>query len=376
MPRDILIVSNTSWYLYNFRLGLINALIQRKNRVFVLAPKDSFSIRLKDSGCFYYHLDMDNKGVNPITDILMKRRLRNIYSDIFPELIIHYTIKPVIYGSMAAAQLGIPFVNNITGLGTAFINKRWFTTLVKSLYRKSQQEASLVLFQNGEDKQLFVEKKLVPQFVPRKVIPGTGVNIEQFSFRPYHLADPWTFLLIARLIWDKGVGEFVEAAKKIKKEFPKTRFQILGYLDVKNRTAISRMQMNRWVEEGIIEYLGDTEDVREHIERAGCVVLPSYREGLPKTLLEAAAMRRPIIATDVTGCREIVQEGKNGFLCRVKDPENLGTKMKQFLQLPLKEKEKMGLEGRRLVENRFDETNVVASIVREIEKLLSTAARE
>ena len=194
--------------------------------------------------------------------------------------------------------------------------------------------------------------------------------------RPYHLADPCTFILIARLIWDKGVGEFVEAARKVKREYPEARFQLLGYLDVKNRTAISRTQMNRWVEEGIIDYLGHKEDVRQHIETAGCVVLPSYREGLPKALLEAASMGRPIIATDVTGCREIVQDGKNGFLCEIKDSKNLGTKMKAFLKLTLGEKEKMGIDGRRLVEERFDERNVVDSIVSEIEKLLSKTARK
>ena len=370
MSHRLLIVANTSWYLFNFRSGLINSLLAREFEVSILAPKDEFSVKLEKAGCRYRHLEMDNMSLNPISDLIMKKRLIKIYREISPDLILHYTIKPVLYGSIAAAKLGIPFINNITGLGTAFINGNWVTWVVKQLYRFSQKKAAHIFFQNGEDHDLFQKENLIPENLPYEVIPGTGIDTEHFSAKPYPNLNPASFLLIARLIWDKGVAEFVEAARKIKPEFSDVRFQLLGFLDVKNRKAISRQQVQDWQEEGVIEYLGDTEDVRPFIEKASCVVLPSYREGFPRTLLEAAAMARPIIATDVTGCREIVVNGKNGFLCKVRDSENLAKKMKAFLHLSLKDKEGMGLQGREIIKDKFDEKKMVLKIIYHINNLL------
>ena len=374
MSLNILIVSNTSWYLNNFRLGLIKFLLVRGYEVIVLAPQDESSDNLNRAGCQHIHLEMDNEGLNPVSDLKMKNRLYEIYGQINPDLIIHYTIKPVIYGSMAAAKLSIPFVNNITGLGTVFINKNWITWLVKQFYRSSQKNADFVFFQNKEDQELFQKEKLISESVPQEVIPGTGIDIVRFFGKPYRNTNSVTFLLIARLIWDKGVGEFVEAAKKIRSEFGDARFQLLGFLDVKNRTAISRQQVEDWVNEGVIEYLGETEDVRSYIEEASCVVLPSYREGLPRTLLEAAAMARPIIATDVPGCREIVEDGKNGFLCKPRNAESLAKKMNAFLNLPLKKREEMGLQGRKIIEERFDEKKVAEVITNRINSILNAKA--
>ena len=373
MQLNILIVSNTSWYLYNFRLGLISSLLERGDQVFTLAPEDEFSYKLEKSGCHHIHLEMDNKGLNPISDVMMKRRLSNIYGRMNPDLILHYTIKSVIYGSMAAAKLGIPFINNITGLGTAFIKRNWVTWLVKRLYRLSQKNADHVFFQNADDKELFSREKLIMEDVPQEVIPGTGINTEYFDVRPYPESKLVTFLLIARMLWDKGVGEFVEAATQIKSEFSDVRFQLLGFLDVSNRTAISRQQMQIWTEQGIIEYLGETDDVRPYIADASCVVLPSYREGLPRTLLEAAAMGRPIVATDVTGCREVVEHGVSGYLCKVKDANDLADKMKNVIKLSIDERREMGLRGRKKMEENFNEKSVVQKIVNRIESVLNSA---
>ena len=340
-----------------------------------LAPQDESSANLQDAGCRHIHLEMDNEGVNPISDLVMKRRLSKLYGEINPNLILHYTIKPVIYGSMAAAKLGIPFINNITGLETAFIKTNWLTWLVQGLYRVSQKNAVHVLFQNADDRELFKREKLISEDVPQEVIPGTGIDTDYFKVRPYPESYPVTFLLIARMLWDKGVGEFVEAARQIKLEFSDVRFQLLGFLDVINRTAISRQQMQIWTEQGVIEYLGETNDVRDYIASSSCVVLPSYREGLPRTLLEAASMARPIIATDVTGCREIVQDGQNGFLCKPKDTESLAKKMSVFLNLPLKKRSEMGLQGRKIIEKRFDEKKVVGTIINRINSILPLEVR-
>jgi glycosyltransferase involved in cell wall biosynthesis len=175
------------------------------------------------------------------------------------------------------------------------------------------------------------------------------------------------------MLWDKGVGEFVEAARQIKSEFSNVRFQLLGFLDVSNRTAISRQQMQIWVGQGLIKYLGETDDVRPYIADVECVVLPSYREGLPRTLLEAASMGRPIITTDVTGCREVVDHGVNGYLCKAKDVSDLAEKMKDMIKLSMDERREMGLRGRKKMEENFDEKSVVQKIVNRIESVLNTA---
>jgi len=336
-----------------------------------LAPQDESSANLQDAGCRHIHLEMDNEGVNPISDLVMKRRLSKLYGEINPNLILHYTIKPVIYGSMAAAKLGIPFINNITGLGTAFIKTNWLTWLVQGLYRVSQKNAVHVLFQNADDRELFKREKLISEDVPQEVIPGTGIDTDYFKVRPYPESYPVTFLLIARMLWDKGVGEFVEAARQIKLEFSDVRFQLLGFLDVINRTAISRQQMQVWEDEGIIEYLGQTKDVRPYTRDAHCVVLPSYREGLPRTLLEAAAMGRPIITTDVTGCREVVDHGVNGYLCKERDTNDLAEKMRDMIKLSIDERREMGLRGRKMMEQNFDQRIIVEKIVSRIEGVLN-----
>jgi len=339
--------------------------------VTVLAPDDDSSQKLEQVGCRYLNLKLDNKGLNPLTDLRLRNSMKKIYEELSPNLVIHYTIKPVIYGSLAARDLGIPFVNNITGLGTAFIKTNWLTWLVKRLYRLSQKNADYVLFQNVDDRELFSRDRLIPENVPQEVIPGTGIDTDHFNVRPYPESNPVTFLLIARMLWDKGVREFVEAARQIKSEFSNVNFQLLGFLDVENRTAISRIQVERWDKDGIVEYLGYTDDVREHIAFSSCVVLPSYREGLPRTLLEAAAMGRPIIATDVTGCREVVDHGVNGYLCKERDANDVAEKMKDMINLSTDERREMGLKGRKKMEREFDEKIIVEKIVSRIEGVLN-----
>jgi glycosyltransferase involved in cell wall biosynthesis len=304
---------------------------------------------------------------------MMKQRLSEIYREINPDLILHYTIKPVLYGSMAAEKLGIPFINNITGLGTAFIKSNWITWLVKRLYRLSQKNANHVFFQNDDDREFFSREKLIPEGVPQEVIPGTGIDTDHFQISPYPEKNPVIFLLIARMLWDKGVGEFVEAARQIKSAFSDVRFQLLGFLGVSNRTAISHQQIQVWEVQGIIEYLGETDDVRPFIVDADCIVLPSYREGLPRTLLEAGSMGRPIIATDVTGCRDVVEHGVNGYLCRARDANDLAEKMKDMIILSTNERQQMGLKGREKMEQNFDEKIVVQKIVDRIKSFLNPA---
>ena len=208
-------------------------------------------------------------------------------------------------------------INTITGLGTAFLKDDLRQKLVRMLYRISQRSAFRIFFQNAEDQRMFVEAGLVP--TGRDVyIPGSGVDLQRFDFKPLPARSSLRFLLIARLLRDKGVVEYVEAARMLKRKFPEAEFQLLGFLDADNHSAVSRADVEQWVAEGVVNYLGKTDNVVPFMEAADCVVLPSYREGLPKTLIEAAAVGRPLVATDVVGCRDVVKDGFNGFLCEAK----------------------------------------------------------
>ena len=371
--KDIIIIGNTSWYLYNFRIGLLNRLLNSGHRLTILAPLDEYSKKIQQLGCSFHELEMDNQSLNPFKDFLLFRRIKLLLIHYKPDLVIHYTIKPVIYGSLVSNKFNIPFVNNITGLGTVFIKKSFITYIVKVLYRISQKRASYLFFQNQDDKIIFKNERLVPSYVPSIVFPGTGIDTSFFPFKSYKSSTSNTFLLIARIIWDKGIGEFVEAANEVKKYFPNSQFQLLGYLDVLNRTAISHQQIEAWTSDGIIHYLGESEDVRPFLKKAGCVVLPSYREGLPRSLLEAAAMCRPIIATDVSGCRDVVEHGVNGYLCKTRDAHDLAQKMKDMIRLSIDEKRKMGLRGREKMKQNFDQKVIVEKIVDCIESVLNTA---
>lgn len=300
---------------------------------------------------------IERSGLNPLADLKLLATYRNLLKRLRPVAYLGYTIKPNVYGSWAAASLGIPAISNVSGLGTAFIRNGPIQHIVTHLYRLGFRRAPVVFFQNDEDRRLFVERRLVRDEQAR-VVPGSGVDLARFT--PAKLVEgPPTFLLIGRLLRDKGVVEFVEAARALRADMPAARFQLLGPIDEGNRTAITRADLDSWIEEGVIEYLGTTDDVRPFIASATAVVLPSYREGLPRSLLEAAAMERPLIATDVPGCRDVVADGTNGYLCSVRDPASLAAVMKRLAELPADRRLAMGQEARRRVQDRFSEDFVI-----------------
>lgn len=354
----IALASNTAWNLYNFRGGLIRRLLEERAAVTVVAPPDMFSEKLAGMGCEVIGLPMDNKGTHPVRDLRTLRDFHRVYRQVRPEVVLHFTIKPVIYGSLAARMLGIPVANTITGLGTAFLREGWLMRVVESLYRVSQRWPQRVFFQNRDDHDLFVGRGLVPAEKAER-LPGSGVDLERFAPAAYPGNPAPVFLLVARLLRDKGVVEFVEAARRVRAHHPRARFQLLGPLGVANRTAIPAEEVAGWVAEGVVEYLGETGDVRPALAAADCVVLPSYREGVPRTLLEAAALGRPLIATDVPGCREVVADGDNGYLCRAQDANDLADRMDRFIGLPVGARQALGEAGRAKVEREFDERMVI-----------------
>ncbi len=367
----IVISLNASWNIYNFRLNLARALKKNGYEVILVAPYDKYSEILKKE-FEYYNIYMNNKGTNLIEDIKTTIEFYKLYKKIEPDIALHYTIKPNIYGTIACSLLGIKTINNIAGLGTLFIKENFTTKIAKWLYRYSQSRANRIFFQNRDDFELFVENRLVDKN-RCDILPGSGVDTQKFKPIPKKRKDNiFRFLFIARMLWDKGVGEFVEASKIIKNRYKNVEFQMLGFLDINNRSAVPKKKMQEWVDKGYINYLGVTDEVQKFIKEADCVVLPSfYREGVPRVLLESASMAKPIITTNVVGCKEVIDDKINGYLCEVKNAKDLADKMEMMLNLSEKEREEMGKKGREKMINQFDESIVINRYLKEIKRLLS-----
>jgi glycosyltransferase involved in cell wall biosynthesis len=368
----VIIALNSAWNLVNFRAGLIRAMISAGYDVVAVAPPDAHVEGLRALGCRYLPLPVDSKGTHPGRDLKLLLRFWLLLRSERPSVYLGYTVKPNVYGSLAAHALGIPVINNVAGLGAVFIRDTWLTGLVKRLYRLALARSAKVFFQNNEDRHLFVQAGLVrPEVTDR--LPGSGVDLVRFRLQgtrdKRNCQASFRFLLIARMLWDKGVGEYVEAARLVRRRYPEVEFCLLGFLDVQNPAAIPRAQMDEWVAEGVVSYLGAANDVRPHIAHADCVVLPSYREGVPRTLLEAAAMGRPIITTDAVGCRDVVDDEVNGYLCTPRDPDDLAIKMLQMIELPHEIRQTMSLRSREKVEREFDEQIVIKSYLEAIREI-------
>jgi glycosyltransferase involved in cell wall biosynthesis len=367
--KKIVICLNTSWNIYNFRLNLARALKNAGYDVVLVAPYDVYSEKLKDEFT-YYDIYMNNKGTNPKEDIKTLIWFYKLYKMIKPDVVLNYTIKPNIYGNIACGLLGVKTINNISGLGTVFINESLVTKVVKWLYKYSLGKSSKVFFQNRDDLNLFIKENLVDKY-KCDLLPGSGIDTNKFVPVEYkNEDDTFRFLVIARMLWDKGVGEYVEAAKILKKKYKNVEFQLLGSLDAVNNTSISKEQMQEWTSEGLVNYLGVTDDVKEFIKKADCVVLPSYREGVPRTLLESASMAKPIVTTNVAGCKEVVDDGINGYLCEVRNAQDLADKMEMMLNLSEGERSKMGKKGREKMIKEFDEKIVIDKYLQAIKELL------
>lgn len=375
MRRNTIVISiNAAWNIVNFRRGVISALQQRGYRIVALAPDDEYRACLAEIGVELYPIAIDSKGMSPLRDLILLARYRAVLGRLRPVLFLGYTIKPNIFGSLAAHSLGIPVINNISGLGTAFINEGLLTRIATTLYRIALRRSRTVFFQNDEDRRLFLTRRIVrPE--QAGLLPGSGVDVQRFRpAEPHRERDGCTFLFVGRLLWDKGIGEFVEAARLVRARLPGARFQLLGFLDVPNRTAVSRSDVDGWAAEGLIEYLGAQGDVRPFVAAADCIVLPSYREGLPRSLLEGAAMGKPLIASDVPGCRDVVEHRANGLLCAVRDPGSLADAMMLMAEMPHQLRAEMGALGRKTVEQRFDQQIVIGLYLAAIEAAIGPNA--
>lgn len=360
----IAIVLNTSWNIYNFRKGLVQSLISSGYEVVAIAPEDNYTQSLLDMGCQYEPIKLENKGSNPLKDLQYTRNLYKIYKRIKPDVVLQFTIKPNIYGTLAAKMLKIPIVNNVCGLGTVFLRDGLSSRIAKSLYKLSFKFPDKVFFQNEDDRSLFLDKKLIKKKIT-DLVPGSGIPLDRFEPRPFYRNKTFNFLMISRLLYDKGIVEYVSAAKILKAKGILATFQVLGKIDESHKLGVSKEEVGMWVKDSLIDYLGTTDSVADVIAKADAVVLPSYREGTPRALLEAASMAKPLIATDIAGCRQTIDNGQNGFLCELKSANDLADKMQKMTLLSDKELKSMGQKSREKVESEFDE-NIV------IKKYLST----
>jgi glycosyltransferase involved in cell wall biosynthesis len=354
----IALSANDGWGVVNFRRGLISALQGAGYRVAVLAPDGPHSQAIRALGADFVPLRIDARGRSPAADLRTLAAYHRHLRALRPAAFLGFTIKPNIYGSMAAHLLGIPVINNITGLGAMFERRGPLNRLVAALYRLALGRSAKVFFQNPDDRDLFVARRLV-RSDQGGLLPGSGVDLDHFSPRPGPGGGAVTFLLAARLLWAKGIGDYVEAAKMVRGERGDVRFRLLGPLEPNGPGAVSEADLQTWRDEALIDYRGSAPDVRPELAQADCVVLPSYyREGTPRILLEAAAMAIPVIAADSVGCREAVTPGETGLLCEPRSARSLADAMLVIASMPCEARLAMGKAGRAFVERRFGEAVV------------------
>ncbi|MCK9503426.1 MAG: glycosyltransferase family 4 protein [Porticoccaceae bacterium] len=357
--------ANTSWYLFNFRRSTILRLQSEGYRVVCLSPQDDYSARLEaELGCQWLPLTMDNKGSNPLRDAFLFRQFIRCYKKLRPIAAFHFTIKNNIYGTWAARLLNIPAINNVSGLGTAFIRSGVVAAIVRMLYKTSQPLAHRVFCQNEEDYQLLVEQKLVP--VSRlQLLPGSGVDLQRFhpGLRQSH-GDSFRFLYAGRMLADKGLYELIEAFTTLYLSRQDCALWLCGFTDADNVSAISESRLQAWAKLPGVTWLGASDNMEHIYAQVDAVVLPSYREGMPRSLLEAGAMGLPVVTTNVPGCRNLVAHGDNGLLCEPKNSQSLQLAMAALLNMPENDRKRLGDNSRHLIERAYSEDLVVDAAIK------------
>ncbi|MBX9866387.1 MAG: glycosyltransferase family 4 protein [Burkholderiales bacterium] len=370
--NKILFIDNTAHHLYG-QLHHLNALRSAGYIVEVLVPDDGRYFNKLENLGFHCHNNITSwRGVNPVQELGLLLLLRRIIRKIQPNLICSFTIKPNLYAAIITRQLKIPIITNITGLGTLFMRKKLHARFAVALYRYAFKNVSQVFFQNSDDFKYIQQLNILNNETIVEVLPGSGVDLNGFPYIAIAKDSSVgvTFLYSGRLIRDKGIYELIKAFKIVKSKFPQVKLKFIGNYFPANPSAISPAQVQQWVSDGVIEYLGMVDNVVEVIAGIDCMILPSYREGMPRSLLEASSMGKPIITVDSIGCKDVIEDGVTGFLAKVKDVSTLADVMIKFIELPFDKKVEMGLNGRRKMEREFDQTIVVNKYLEVVNKLL------
>jgi glycosyltransferase involved in cell wall biosynthesis len=350
----ILLFANTDWFLYNFRLDLAGSILDRGHQLVLVAPQGVYSEQLKVLGFQFIPFPMDRRGMNPVIELVTLVRLYWLYRREQPDLVHHFTIKCVLYGSLVSRLLRIKcVVNSVEGMGYVFTGeesgRKTLRSIVKWFYKLALKNTR-VIFQNPDDRQYFLERHLVDQN-QTTLIRSPGVDVHKFFYEPESKDDPLV-ILPARMLWDKGVSEFVTAARVLLGEGIHARFALVGDSDEGNPTSVPTSQLKAWQEEGVIEWWGWRDDMQAIYRQSHIVCLPSYREGVSKTLIEATASGRPIVTCDVPGCREVVTQGENGVLVPPRNADRLAEALRTLLTSK-SSRQRMGAIGRQMAETLF-----------------------
>jgi glycosyltransferase involved in cell wall biosynthesis len=369
------LVSRCAWTLFNFRRSLASTLTSQGANVRAVGDgRDGFASRLRDSAIAFDHVNISRRGMSPLADVWLLVRFLFMFRAKRPHIVHCFTIKPAIYGTLAAWLARVPVrVVTITGLGHTFTSApRWLRAAVEIMYRTALSVAHVVQFQNAEDRELFVRRHLVARH-KTMIVPGSGINLQRFVPVPLPSIEqgrPVRFLMIARLIREKGVSEYIEAARRVREDGGEVEFALLGGEDPRNPSGYSAQELEQIRSSRVVKWLGETDDVRPHIEAADVVVLPSYREGLPRVLVEAAAMGRPALACDAPGCRDAVLDGVTGYLVPPRDAGGLAAAMRKFAADPDR-LATMGAAARTRAVALYDEGNVIGPTLEQYRRLLA-----
>mgnify|MGYP000559991052 FL=1 len=369
--KTIALVANSTWNIHNFRLNLLDKFIGEGHDVIVIAPVDQY-IEYKEKYPAVKHIalrSMDRDSTNPLKDLVLIAELTRKYKRLKPDLVIHFTNKPNIYGAIAARRAKIDSIAIVTGLGYAFIHNGFIKSVTTALYKYTSKYHKKFIFENIEDRELFENENIITRAQGISV-KGCGVNTTYFHPYPNQkVNEAMVFSFVGRLLYDKGVKEFVEAARIIKLRHPNTRFWLVGELDPDNPATVEKDELIEWVDSDIVYYHGFQRDVRPFISKSDCVVLPSYREAIPRTITEAMAMAKPVITTDTAGCREAVDVEVNGYLAKLRDANDLAESMQKIISLTEEERKSMGQAGRNIVMNQFDDRLIANHIYDIISKI-------
>lgn len=357
--KKIVVSSNTSWSIFNFRLELVRFLA-KDHHIEIIAPKDQYSVKLRDMGFVVHEINMASSAIAPLQDLVTLFNYLKLLKKIKPDYYLGFTAKPNIYGGFIASWLDCKVINNIAGLGRTFSTPGWLQKLMQHLYRIGLSRSHHVFFQNNDDRALFCSNNLLKK-TTHSVLPGSGVNIDRFTSKPIKQVDytQFTFLFSARLLLEKGIKEYIMAATKLKAIYPHCVFQVLGKHG-STSAELSKTELDVACNNGIIEYLGTTDNVVAVLHNTDCFVLPSfYREGVPRSLLEAGSCGLPLITTDSVGCRETVIDGKNGYLIEPRSSDALFEAMKRMIELSDEQRSAMGMASREYMVTHFSEDLVL-----------------
>lgn len=355
---NILVLSNNDIGLYLFRQELLLELLEDQHRVGISLPDGSMVRPLEEAGCVFHDTPIDRRGINPVTDLKLLMKYRKLLRREKPDLVVTYTVKPNIYGGIACRMAGIPYAVNITGLGTAFQNPGLLRKFVTFLYKTALRKAKIVFFENDANRHLFIDEKIVRE-EKTVLLNGAGVNLERYAVVPYPDQESVRFLYMGRVMREKGIDELFSAMERLHQEGVDCSLDVLGYYEENYAETIQCYEKQGW-----LRYHGYQSDVRPFIEKAHCFVLPSYHEGMANTNLECAAMGRPLITSNIPGCKEAVIEGKTGLLCEPKNTDSLYAALRRFLDMTAEQRKAMGMAGRAHMEEVFDKKKVVEQTIR------------